>query len=141
MYKLFFKCDPYVRNSRDLFHKWILGISQLFYMPDPLLPTWQQKSCSIFSALKYWIADLINFVWLYHIVTPGLFYHNEYGNKIFSFQCTRTSHLLLFLIFLPLPFKLEGSPLPWKCVSFSVGLQSPSKSKAGCSNPALSFFF
>lgn len=81
------------------------------------------RAVSFFQPMKYWIADLINFVWLYYIVTPDLFFRNEYG-KIFSFQCTRKSHLLLFLIFLPLPFKLEGSLLPWKCISLSVG---PSK--------------
>lgn len=75
-----------------------------------------------FQLLKYWMAGIINFVWLYHIVTPGLFFCNEKG-KIFSLQCIRTSHLLFFLIFFPLPFKLEVTPLPWKCVSFSVGLQ------------------
>lgn len=93
-----------------------------------------------FQPLKHWIADFINFVWLYHTATPGLFFCNEYGKNVFSFQCTRTSHLILF-ISLPLPFKLEARSLPWKCVSFSMGLQSLSKPKAGCSNPALSFGF
>lgn len=52
-----------------------------------------------------------------------------------------TSHPLLFLFcFSPLPFMLEGSLISWEHFSFSLGLQSPSKPKAGCYNSTLSFF-